>query len=211
MELLSPDGLYHHPSYHSHKASRTVLSWNQFHCNDFFEDSFTRYNWGDIAFHKDWMWWQQANIQTCFPWGRFQVVSLPTGGGLEGVITTGREEGQKLPCIFETHPPPSPDDTSLSSTGSQLLWSKKYVLITALDPLAISSVLSVSLWHLDLLDLVIIDNVFFLKLIIATKNLMQCMQGKEGLWEAMWPHRIIVRATNPGRCQLCSYSVNITH
>ena len=46
------------------------------------------------------------------------MVSLPTGGGLEGVITTGREEGQKLPCIFETHPPPPPDDTSLSSTGS---------------------------------------------------------------------------------------------
>ena len=73
------------------------------------------------------------------------MVSLPTGGGLEGVITTGREEGQKLPCIFETHPPPPPDDTSLSSTGSQLLWSKKYVLITDLEQLAICSKFSVSL------------------------------------------------------------------
>ena len=170
MELLSPDGLYHHPSYHSHKASRTVLSWNQFHCND----------WGDIAFHKDWMWWQQVNIQTCFPWGRFQVVSLPTGGGLEGVITTGREEGQKLPCIFETHPPPPPDDTSLSSTGSQLLSSKKYVLITDWDPLATYSMFSVSLWYLDLLDLIIMNNVFFLKLIIATKILCNACRARKG-------------------------------
>ena len=88
------------------------------------------------------------------------MVSLPTGGGLEGVITTGREEGQKLPCIFETHPPPPPDDTSLSSTGSQLLWSKKYVLIADLEQLATFSMYSVSRYHFDFLDLIVIGNVF---------------------------------------------------